>query len=75
VKQVPMQRFGTEAEVSAVIVFLLSPASAYVTGSHYRVDGGSPNARQTASLTPLVRATPFNGFHRAQMPALLSKVD
>ena len=45
--KVPLQRFGSEAETSAAIVFLLSPAAAYVTGSCIRVDGGTPNARQT----------------------------
>ena len=29
---VPLQRFGTEAEISAAIMYLLSPAAAYVTG-------------------------------------------
>src|ERR1700735_2448503 len=43
-ERVPMQRFGTEAEVSAAIVFLLSPAAAYITGSCVRVDGGALNA-------------------------------
>src|SRR6516164_1429405 len=35
--KVPMQRFGTEAETSAAIVFLLSPAAAYITGMCIRV--------------------------------------
>jgi len=72
VRQVPLQRFGTEAEVAAVVVFLLSPAAAYVTGSVYRVDGGSPNARQTATLQPPLRGAAFEGFHQARLPELLS---
>ena len=71
VQRVPMQRFGTEAEVAAVVVFLLSPAAAYVTGSVYRVDGGSPNARQTATLQPPLRGAVFDGFHAARLPELL----
>jgi hypothetical protein len=43
---IPLQRFGTEAEVSAAIVYLLSPAASYITGSRIRVDGGAPNARR-----------------------------
>jgi len=43
---IPLQRFGTEAEVSAAIVYLLSPAASYITGSCIRVDGGAPNARR-----------------------------
>jgi citronellol/citronellal dehydrogenase len=71
--RVPLQRFGTEAEVSAMIVFLLSPAAAYVTGSCFRVDGGTPNARTTWTLEPHNNSKPFEGFHRAQLPDVLIK--
>jgi citronellol/citronellal dehydrogenase len=64
-KGVPMQRFGNEAEVSSAIVYLLSPASSYITGTCIRVDGGSPNARQTGTLADESRIPPFGGFHRA----------
>jgi citronellol/citronellal dehydrogenase len=63
--KVPMQRFGNESEVSAAIVFLLSPAASYITGSCLRVDGGSPNARPTYELKPHERSVAFDGFHRA----------
>ncbi len=33
-------RFGTEAEVAAAILFLLSPAAAYITGETLKVDAG-----------------------------------
>jgi citronellol/citronellal dehydrogenase len=72
-ERVPMQRFGTEAEVSAAIVFLLSPAAAYITGSCVRVDGGAPNARATWNLEPSRRNKPFEGFHRAQIPKVLAQ--
>jgi citronellol/citronellal dehydrogenase len=66
-QKVPMQRFGNEAEISAGIVFLLSPAASYVTGTCLRIDGGSPNARATFELRPHDRsAPPFDGFHRAR---------
>lgn len=68
---VPLQRFGTESEISAGIVFLLSPAAAYITGSCLRVDGGAPNARSTWKLEPARNNVPFNGFHRSVMPELL----
>ncbi|MCP5265650.1 MAG: SDR family oxidoreductase [Burkholderiaceae bacterium] len=72
VDSVPLGRFGTESEVSAAIVFLLSPAAAYITGSCIRVDGGTPNARQqTWDIQPTSRNAPFNGFHRAVAPRLL----
>jgi citronellol/citronellal dehydrogenase len=68
---VPLQRFGTESEVAAAIVFLLSPAAAYITGSCIRVDGGTPNARNTWKLKPHRKSEPFMGFHRADLPELL----
>jgi len=70
---VPLQRYGTEAELSAAIVFLLSPAAAYITGTCIRVDGGTPNARGTWKLVPHERSKPFEGFHRAELPELLRK--
>jgi citronellol/citronellal dehydrogenase len=70
---VPLQRFGTEAETSAAIVFLLSPAAAYITGSCVRVDGGTPNARNTWKLQAHDRSVPFEGFHRSKLPDLLKK--
>lgn len=69
--RVPLSRFGTEAEISAAIVYLLSPAAAYITGSCIRVDGGAPNARQTWTLEPHTRNRPFEGFHRAKLPDVL----
>src|SRR3984957_20456073 len=71
--RVPLQRFGTEAEVSAAIVFLLSPAAAYITGSCIRVDGGAPNARTTWNLRSHEKSTPFEGFHRARIPEVLKR--
>lgn len=72
---IPMQRFGTEAEVSAAISFLLSPGAAFITGSCLRVDGGAPNARSTGTLIAHDRATAFNGFHRVIIPESLRSAD
>jgi citronellol/citronellal dehydrogenase len=68
---VPLQRYGTESEVAAAIVFLLSPAAAYITGSCIRVDGGAPNARGTWKLQPHTNSKPFMAFHRAVEPEML----
>lgn len=68
---IPMQRFGTEAEVSAAICFLLSPGAAFITGTCLRVDGGAPNARSTGTLVPHDRSVPFVGFHRSIVPDVL----
>ncbi|HBA33456.1 MAG TPA: 2,4-dienoyl-CoA reductase [Gammaproteobacteria bacterium] len=35
-------RLGTEAEISAAILYLLSPAAGFVTGETLKVDGGDP---------------------------------
>jgi citronellol/citronellal dehydrogenase len=72
-REIPLQRFGVEAEVSAAIVFLLSPAAAFITGSCIRIDGGAPNARRIwGPLAPSDKSCPFEGFHRAKAPEILS---
>ncbi|MGL4573930.1 MAG: SDR family oxidoreductase [Burkholderiaceae bacterium] len=43
---VPLRRIANEAEVAAAIVFLLSPAASFISGSCLRVDGAAPNARR-----------------------------
>jgi len=71
-KLVPLQRLGTESEVSAAIVFLLSPAAAFVSGACLRVDGAAPNAKR---IWPRIgtggRTEPFDGFHLAETPRVL----
>jgi citronellol/citronellal dehydrogenase len=72
---IPLQRFGTEAEVSAAIVYLLSPAASYITGSCIRIDGGAPNARRGWwALQPAKNNAAFDGFHRSSLPAILDEV-
>ena len=40
VADTPLRRFGTADEVAAMVVFLASDESAYVTGSEFNIDGG-----------------------------------
>ncbi len=72
---VPQGRFGTEAETSAAIVFLLTPAASFISGSVLRVDGARPQMRlgwQQAVAKPDVQTRDavkaFDGFHRAVTP-------
>ena len=69
---VPIKRMGTESEVSAAICFLLSPGAAFISGDCLRIDGG---ASQGGRMWPFPKAKnnePFNGFHRATTPKVLS---
>jgi citronellol/citronellal dehydrogenase len=79
-KTVPLGRFGTEAETSAAIVFLLSPAASFISGEVLRVDGARPQVRmgwpmklpdEGAQQREAVK--PFGGFHRAVVPKVFQK--
>jgi citronellol/citronellal dehydrogenase len=74
-KTVPQGRFGTEAETAAPIVFLLSPAASFISGTVLRVDGARPQMRmgwQQGVARPDVQerdaVKAFDGFHRAVTP-------
>ena len=78
-KTVPLGRFGTEAETSGGIVFLLSPAASFISGTTLRIDGARPQARMgwpmkvpkpEAQQRAAVKA--FDGFHRAIVPKVFS---
>ncbi len=68
---VPLRRLGLEAEVSAAIVFLLSPAAAFITGVTLPIDGGAPLGSEIFPLGAEARSVPFDGFHRALTPDVL----
>jgi citronellol/citronellal dehydrogenase len=79
-KTIPLGRFGTEAETSAGIVFLLCPAASFISGSTLRIDGARPQVRMgwpmrvadaKAQLRDAIK--PFEGFHRAQAPKVFSE--
>lgn len=78
-KTVPLGRFGTEAETSGGIVFLLSPAASFISGTTLRIDGARPQARMgwpmkvpkpESQARAAVEA--FEGFHRAIIPKVFS---
>jgi NAD(P)-dependent dehydrogenase (short-subunit alcohol dehydrogenase family) len=43
-QSVPLQRYGTVAEIAATVAFLASDGAAYITGQNIRVDGGLTRA-------------------------------
>jgi len=67
-KHAPLQRVGTESEVSAAICFLLSPAAAFISGSCLRVDGAVPNSKPTRPIQNTTPNAAFDGFHLASTP-------
>jgi citronellol/citronellal dehydrogenase len=68
---VPLRRLGVEAEVSAAIVFLLSPAAAFITGVTLQIDGAASLGSEVFPLGKEARSVPFDGFHRAVTPEVL----
>jgi citronellol/citronellal dehydrogenase len=51
-KDVPAQRMGTEREIAAAIIYLLSPAAAYISGTTLKVDGASSLYRLQGYVIP-----------------------
>ncbi len=70
-EHVPLGRLGVEAEVSAAIVFLLSPAAAFITGVTLQIDGAASLGSAIFALGKNARSVPFDGFHRAVTPEVL----
>jgi citronellol/citronellal dehydrogenase len=80
-RTVPLGRFGNEAEVSAAIVFLLSPAASFISGAVLRVDGARPQVRMgwndndvaaPAEAQQRAAVRPFGGFHRYVAPKVFA---
>ncbi len=70
-QHVPLRRMGVEAEVSAAIVFLLSPAAAFITGVTLQIDGAASLGSDIFPLGSTSTSVPFDGFHRATTPEVL----
>ena len=70
-QHVPLRRMGEEAEVSSAIVFLLSPAAAFITGITVQIDGAASLGSDIFPLGDEARSVPFDGFHRAVTPEVL----
>jgi citronellol/citronellal dehydrogenase len=68
---VPLRRLAAEAEISAAIVFLLSPAAAFITGVTLQIDGGASLGSPVFPSIDHETSQPFDGFHRATTPEVL----
>ena len=69
-QKIPVRRLGTESEVSALVLFLLSPAASFITGETVRIDGGTPNMTINYDIPDHPGIAAFDGFHRAVPPDL-----
>jgi len=70
-QHVPLRRLATEAEISAAIVFLLSPGAAFITGVTLQIDGAASLGSPVFPTLEHQRSQAFEGFHRAQAPEVL----
>ncbi|MCK6417027.1 MAG: SDR family oxidoreductase [Giesbergeria sp.] len=70
-QHVPLRRLATEAEISAAIVFLLSPGAAFITGITVQIDGAASLGSAVFPSLDHQRSQAFEGFHRAQAPEVL----
>jgi citronellol/citronellal dehydrogenase len=68
---VPLRRMGVEAEVSAAIVFLLSPGASFITGVTLQIDGAASLGSDIFPLGTTSTSRPYDGFHRAVTPEVL----
>jgi citronellol/citronellal dehydrogenase len=68
---VPLRRLASEAEISAAIVFLLSPAAAFITGVTLAIDGGAGLGTPVYPSIEHDKSRPFDGFHRSATPEVL----
>jgi hypothetical protein len=64
-KTLPIGRFSTEAEISAGIVYLLSPAASFVNGTTLRIDAGRPAGAPGLADAPGRRQDPRARRHPA----------
>ena len=73
---VPARRLGTESEVAAAIVFLLSPAAAFISGACLRVDGAAPTRVGTGPKSaPAARRNRSTVFTWRRCPGCCKAID
>jgi meso-butanediol dehydrogenase/(S,S)-butanediol dehydrogenase/diacetyl reductase len=55
-QRIPMQRAGTAEDVAQLVVFLLSPASSYITGTEIVIDGGLGSSNNQPNIPGIFAA-------------------
>jgi len=70
---VPIKRMGTESEISSAICFLLSPGASFISGDCLRIDGAASQGGRVWPFPKAKNNEPYNGFHRAVTPKVLSE--
>ena len=73
-QHVPLQRMGTESEVSSAIVYLLSEASKFISGVTIRIDGGASLGTRIFPLSTAKNNDAYDGFHRSFLPDVIQKL-
>lgn len=55
-QRIPLQRAGTPEEIAHLVVFLLSPAASYITGTEIVIDGGLGSSNNQPNIPGLFAA-------------------
>ncbi len=73
VNKAPINRHGTASEISAAVVFLMSPMASYITGTEVIIDGGIRLGSSSFVFKADTKTNhkPYNGFHRDETARLL----
>ncbi|GAA5524508.1 putative 2,4-dienoyl-CoA reductase [Microbulbifer aestuariivivens] len=76
-ENIPLDRLGEEAEVSASVCFLLSDAARYITGHVLHIDGGSSLKHHSPMWRPsnAKNRKAYNGFHRSRRPQVVEDLE
>ena len=73
-QHVPLQRMGTESEVSSAIVYLLSEGAKFVSGVTLRIDGAASLGTRVFPLSSAQNNEAYDGFHRSFLPNIIKNL-
>jgi citronellol/citronellal dehydrogenase len=69
--KIPLQRMGSESEISALMCYLLSDAASFITGANIRIDGGASLVSPFFPVMTHDNSKPFDAFHRDGVPQVI----